>query len=1116
MANLFNKKILDEQIHQYEIENFQEKFKVIKDWKRNLKSIKGVNEKGLQGSFLKGIFGNVLDYKDITEANLEGGYTLKSEPSTEVDATNPDGALGVFNTSKNSKDNTIAVIELKSPKASLDKKQKRSGKDYGTPIEQAFRYATKHDGCKWVIVSNMIEIRLYKYERGQGHYQEFLIDELDKKENFYEFHFLLSKENLINPENSNEGMTLKLSKRTVKHEEDISINFYNIYKNMRIELFEHLKNNNPNYNEEILLEKAQKFLDRIIFICFCEDRSLLPNDILHRIITKNKEMITFSDTPIWDGIRGLFKMVDKGSNKHNINGYNGNLFKPDEVLDELIIQDEFFDKIYNISNYDFSSDLDVNILGHIFEQSINDIEEIKSEIKDNEYDEKESKRKKDGIFYTPEYITKYIVENSIGGYLDNLKKELGYYELPDIDSGKTPQVKGKYRNKHLDFYDRYEERLKNIKVLDPACGSGAFLNQAFDYLLKEHQWLHKQKELINKGRRTIFGLSSLQKQILKNNIYGVDLNEESVEITKLSLWLKTANKNKKLVSLDDNIKCGNSLISDPQIGGNKSFVWHKEFEEIINNGGFDVVVGNPPYVFARNNSFDEEEKEYYYNNYDLTSYQLNTFVLFMEKGIKLLKETGWFGYIIPNNWLTINSFKSLRKYILTNMKEIKIINTHDEVFNDASVDSCINIWSKSGEDTVSVGEYKNEFTELTEVSPKFFLDDEDHIINISMAKKRNIKDILNKIDNSSSPLSEVVEEVVSGLQAYEVGKGKPPQTESMRDNRIYHSKDKKDDNYFPYVHGRDVKRYFLAESESFLKYGEHLAAPREFYKFSDPRILVRQIPDTPPYCIHSIFTDGTILNDRNSNNILGFGEVNPLFVLGMLNSRLVSFWFEYTFDKFQRDIYPQFKVNELERFPINIKASDNNKINIINNVKKIISNKRKLKQLGDINFNEICSKYSSKNGLSLEKIIESSNFKNKLYSGRARKIRNYTININSNIITIYLDKSSSGKYEVIKFEESDRYKRKFVKYYLENLSDEKIIKIDENFEGNILNKTLEVKIPDYNKTHVVKKIVREWENLQKQKKELKEITSKLDKEIDQIIYEIYHLTNEEIEIIEEK
>ena len=212
----------------------------------------------------------------------------------------------------------------------------------------------------------------------------------------------------------------------------------------------------------------------------------------------------------------------------------------------------------------------------------------RSEVKKN------GKRKKEGIFYTPEYITRYIVKESIGGWLDDRKKELGFYELPELSAEDYQSIKLirkkisgsfantlKYNNKvekHLAFWEAYKEKLRNIKVLDPACGSGAFLNQAFDFLYNEGQFVNDKLSALRLGQREIF---ELDKHILTNNIFGVDLNAESVEITKLSLWLKTANKGKELTALDDDLKCGNSLIDNPAIAGDKAFNWFLEFPRYL-------------------------------------------------------------------------------------------------------------------------------------------------------------------------------------------------------------------------------------------------------------------------------------------------------------------------------------------------------------------------------------------------------------------------------------------------------------------------------------------------------------------------------------------------------
>lgn len=185
MSNLFNYNLLKTNLKNYTIDDYEEKIKIIRGWVKNLKTIKGVNEVELQSSFLKGIFGIVLGYKDMTEAEQ---WNMRIEASTEIDATKPDGILGFYS---NEKETTQVVIELKSPKMSLDKMQKRSGKEYGTPVDQAFSYTSKYDRCQWVIVSNMIEIRLYKVGRSQEYYESFHIEELER--GFHKFHYLLCK-----------------------------------------------------------------------------------------------------------------------------------------------------------------------------------------------------------------------------------------------------------------------------------------------------------------------------------------------------------------------------------------------------------------------------------------------------------------------------------------------------------------------------------------------------------------------------------------------------------------------------------------------------------------------------------------------------------------------------------------------------------------------------------------------------------------------------------------------------------------------------------------------------------------------------------------------------------
>jgi len=340
-----------------------------------------------------------------------------------------------------------------------------------------------------------------------------------------------------------------------------------------------MKKNNPQINEHILLEKVQKLLDRFLFICFCEDKDLLPHNSYNKIVQRGEVI-----EDMFESFKILCNWINIGNLKNKINKFNGGLFKSDDDFDGLTVDDDVFREMERITKYDFNSELNENILGHIFEQSISDIEELKKSVSGEEFDSKKSKRKKDGIFYTPKYITKYIVESSIKNWLDDKRKELGEDKLPKLEekdfeikysSKKSDErIYSKNYKKHIEFWTKYRETVKNIKIVDPACGSGAFLITAFEYLLNYNNYLN-DKIFDLTGTKDLF--SDTTKEILQNNIFGVDLNKESVEITKLSLWLKTANKNKTLATLENNIKCGNSLIDDVEISGELAFNWEKEF-----------------------------------------------------------------------------------------------------------------------------------------------------------------------------------------------------------------------------------------------------------------------------------------------------------------------------------------------------------------------------------------------------------------------------------------------------------------------------------------------------------------------------------------------------------
>ncbi len=442
----------------------------------------------------------------------------------------------------------------------------------------------------------------------------------------------------------------------------------------------------------MLFKKSQKLIDRFLFILFGEDRGLLPPNSISEILTQWEQLKELDEyKPLYDRFKKYFGYMNDGwkGKKYEIFAYNGGLFLPDEILDAVTISDEMLYKHTKaLTGYDFESEVDVNILGHIFENSLNEIEEVAAQIEGAEIDLKKSKRKKDGVFYTPKYITKYIVENTVGKLCSEKKAELEIDESEYLKSRKGRTTK---KLKELDDkLTNYRNWLLMLTICDPACGSGAFLNQALDFLIREHLTID---ELRAKLLEVPMVFTEVENSILENNIYGVDINEESVEIAKLSLWLRTAQNGRKLTSLSNNIKCGNSLIDDPAIAGEKAFHWSTEFPEVFAKGGFDVVIGNPPYVQLQSmGEMSEKLSKCGFVTFDKGA---DLYCIFTERGFKLLKSGGLQSFIMPNKWMLVEYGKPLRKF-LTKTGLRQILNFGDiQFFEEATTYVCIFVTQNS-------------------------------------------------------------------------------------------------------------------------------------------------------------------------------------------------------------------------------------------------------------------------------------------------------------------------------------------------------------------------------------------------------------------------------------
>ena len=908
MNNLFNQKILAKKAEE-EVDlskhNLFEIRKALDKWINNLENgvLDNSKEEEFQGEFLYDIFTTVL--RAVNKSDGQKEWNLERETKTKMDGQKADGVLGFFDV--DGKKDVRAVIELKGAKVSLDVRQKRVG-DTRTPVEQAFGYAPKYgSSCKWVIISNYKEIRLYR-QTEMNEYQIFFLEDLKDDLEFKKFIYVLSFDSLVGTENK-KAKTMELSEEYQKNQAEIEKKFYNEYKTIRLHIFENMRKNNPTVNENIIIEKVQKLLDRFLFICFCEDKGLLPNEIFYKTLEKGKN---FGE--VFEVFKILCSWINLGNARKNIAHFNGGLFKSDDVLDGLYVDNEVFEEMRKISDYNFDSELNENILGHIFEQSVSDIEELKKFVSGEEFDSKKSKRKKDGIFYTPKYITKYIVENSIKNWLDDKRKELGEDELPGLtekdfeisyaSKKSDKRIYSENFKKHIDFWTKYKEAVKNIKIVDPACGSGAFLITAFECLLKQNNYID-DKIFDLTGVKNLF--SDTTKEILQNNIFGVDLNKESVEITKLSLWLKTADGNKTLATLEDNIKCGNSLIDDPEIAGEMAFNWEKEFPEIFANGGFDIVVGNPPYGV----NFDDKTKEYL-SNFDELVPDYEIYIYFISLYKKILKKNGYLSYIFPNTFLSTLFGKKYRENLLKEISIKEIVDLSDDnTFIDASVRTIIfsfkNLMENRGSIFTKV-ENKN-FRLFETYSKNEILENVENISSLFFQTKDE-KEIVKKIKQNK--IIKDFFEVSQGLIPYDKYRGHDEYTIK---NRIWHSNIKKDETYKKELKGGDVNRYSLNwNGELWISYGEWLAAPRDKKFFVNKRVLIREITDKK---LFACYTEEEFYNTPSLINIINENSTLELkYILTLINTTLLGWYHNKTSPKANKGLFPKILVNDVRHLPI--------------------------------------------------------------------------------------------------------------------------------------------------------------------------------------------------------
>lgn len=918
----------------------QERLKEIKtliiNWQKNCESFNPDTDKETtdENEFVELIFKKILGY--VGKGQNSENYHIF--PKFKIEGAGVSGGAGfadlaLGNFSKNAS-NAEIVLEFKDQNSNdLTKTSQR--KDKLSPVDQCWKYLVNHPTAKWGIVTNFNEIRIYNREKGQNTFETFFFNvpieykdkylPLSTETELLKFITLLKRENLLT--SNGISQTEELLKVKGIEETKVQKEFYLAYKNLRSQIFYEALKHNPQYEEvktkSELLQLVQKLLDRIIFCWFCEDsrEHLIPSNIFSNDIIQSQIQDKYYNPQhfsIYGKVKDLFQAIDEGKAFGIENGYNGELFKPDSELDALKLPNFLFEKIAEIGmHYDFGdeNELNVNILGHIFEQSISDLEEMRvsfqeydQSVRKNEkqmvmefaqefdvldhkhitFDAKKTKRKKEGVFYTPDYITRYIVENTVGVWLKEKEAEV------------TKKYSTLKKNKEYTILREYrDEYLSQIKILDPACGSGAFLIAAFNYLWAEHERVYSEiKEVKSKtAQGELFDFDSISKTILENNLYGVDLNRESVEITKLALWLKTAAKNKKLNSLHNNIKCGNSLIDDPAVAGDLAFDWKKEFSSIMKAGGFDVVVGNPPYTYR--NSIDDNYKNYFSKNFTASEGNFDLYKFFMEKTLSLTNN-GLISLIVPNTFLSATTYLKLRNLILTEADIEEIFDLGLEIFENVVVESVIYKLNKNRkkENTTIIKIQRDRsknilnYEEIYKIKIKKANLDEYLSININISPK--VAPIIKKIKQDSINLGDVAYCTVGINTGYI--------------KSLITSDKKIDYRYHKMLNGKDIGRnkaiwgneWIMYDPEFVKSCGDKGRSLPPEYIFQNEKILVQRTRRGMDRKLICYYDKEKYYNlNRLSNIVIKNEEYDLKYIYIVLNSSLLDFYFNISFNEYE-------------------------------------------------------------------------------------------------------------------------------------------------------------------------------------------------------------------------
>lgn len=715
----------------------------------------------------------------------------------------------------------------------------------------------------------------------------------------------------------------------------------------RKDLAQNIAIRNPKITQPSLNYAVQVTLDRLIFLRICEDRG---------IETYGKLLSNLNGKNIYDHLCESFREADERYNSglFHFNTEKDRLTSPDLITLALKIDDDILQNVikkfyYPESPYEFSV-LPADILGSVYERFLGKIIRLTDGHR-AKIDEKPEVKKAGGVFYTPSYIVNYIVENTVGRKL----------------------------------VDKKPEQVSSYRLVDPACGSGSFLIGAYQKLLDWHlewyannspkKWLSGKSPAICQSKNGLRLTTSERKRILINNIFGVDIDAQAVEVTKLSLLLKVlegetgetlANQlrllhERALPDLESNIKCGNSVIEPDysQMQGElfidetldvNPFNWNSEFKDIFKSGGFDTVIGNPPYVFGRDwkaLNIPEAVKVYLGKKYKTVPYQLDMFSIFIERANWLAKAEGMVGQIVPNVWLS-NTYSSLtRNFLIENSEELKIVSPPKGVFKGLTVDTIVYVLKKNKNKDCSGKMESISVTKLEEdhETPISTLKASEYISGerpISVSVNTNSRNLALKLLSNNKRFDDFVE-VTRGVHPYRTGGfgksafSKGSQTLRDVEERPYNS-NKGGNEYRPFVYGRDLRFFAQTKASDFIKYGPWLAEPREPKFFKGVRIYSRKI--LAERLVVTVEDSNSIADQQVYISLPKFEGISAHLLSGILGSKAIAFFIRAYFDE-KTDAFPQIKVSQLRQLPMpnfhQILKSNNADLDVIEaSVKKIL------------------------------------------------------------------------------------------------------------------------------------------------------------------------------------